>query len=275
MSSGEALSRIGSPSTEHVQYAHALIRSLPDPMVAAARETYGARAVIYALLLNPESEPRSAQMRLLERQADAGVLRLVQGLIPHVEQVAPEARLPLIDLATSALRELTPEQYDRFRHIVKSLTVADDQVSLFEWVLHRMVLRHLEPQFNRVHTAPVKYRGLGKLANPCAVLLSALSHAGHADAISAHAAFQKGADHLQLAGLEILDPERCGLEELDRSLDTLDAVSFKLKQRLLEAGVACVSADKQVTIREAELLRGIADALGCPMPPLLPGQRIA
>jgi hypothetical protein len=30
-----------------------------------------------------------------------------------------------------------------------------------------------------------------------------------------------------------------------------------------------------VTVHEAELLRGIADSLGCPMPPLLPGQPLA
>jgi len=35
-----------------------------------------------------------------------------------------------------------------------------------------------------------------------------------------------------------------------------------------------VSHDDQVTLREGELLRAIADALDCPMPPFLPGQTL-
>ena len=33
--------------------------------------------------------------------------------------------------------------------------------------------------------------------------------------------------------------------------------------------------DKQVTASEAELMRGIAESFGCPMPPLLAGQSLA
>ena len=36
-----------------------------------------------------------------------------------------------------------------------------------------------------------------------------------------------------------------------------------------------ISADEEVTLEEAELFRAIADTLGCPVPPLLPGQDLA
>jgi hypothetical protein len=88
-------------------------------------------------------------------------------------------------------------------------------------------------------------------------------------------AFEQGLSHLELPRLQLLDPRQCGLTDLDEALTVLDTVTFKLKRDLLEAGVACVSADKRVTVTEGELLRGTADALGCPMPPLLPGQPIA
>jgi len=48
-----------------------------------------------------------------------------------------------------------------------------------------------------------------------------------------------------------------------------------LKRRLLRACGVCVSHDDQVTLREGELLRAIADALDCPMPPFLAGQPAA
>ncbi len=38
---------------------------------------------------------------------------------------------------------------------------------------------------------------------------------------------------------------------------------------MLLATMACVTADRQVTATEVELVRAISAALGCPMPPVL------
>ena len=270
-----AVSQIGRPTRAHVEYAAGLVRGLPAPVVAAAREPYGARAVIYAMLMNREADVRRVQLQHLAEHADEGVTRLVHSLLQPVEEIAAEARLPLIDLTTAALRELTASQYSVFRGNVVALMKADEKLSLFEWVLQRMILQHLEPQFTKVKTARVRHHSLARLEHPCAVLLSALSHSGQHDPAGARSAFEQGLSHLELPRLQLLDPRQCGLADLDKALSVLDTVTFKLKRDLLEAGVACVSADKRVTVTEGELLRGTADALGCPMPPLLPGQPIA
>ena len=102
-----------------------------------------------------------------------------------------------------------------------------------------------------------------------AVLLSALSHGGQDDAAAASVAFEQAKAQLELPGLRLLERQKCGLRDLDAALDVLDTVSFKQKRKLLEAGAAAILADRQVTVHEAELLRGVADSLGCPMPPLL------
>jgi Zn-dependent protease with chaperone function len=271
---GGAVSQIGRPTTAHVEYAAGLVRGLPGPVAAAAREPYGARAVIYAMLMNREPDVRRVQLQQLAEHADEGVTKLVHSLLQPIEGVATEARLPLIDLTTAALRELTASQYSVFHGNVVALMKADKRLSLFEWVLQRMLLRHLEPQFKEVETARVKHHSWARLEHPCAVLLSALSHSGHHDPVGALSAFQQGRSRLELPRLQLLDRRQCGLAELDEALTVLDTVTFKLKRDLLEAGVACVSADKRVTVIEGELLRGTADALGCPMPPLLPGQSI-
>jgi hypothetical protein len=52
-------------------------------------------------------------------------------------------------------------------------------------------------------------------------------------------------------------------------LNRLAEAAPPLKLKLLNACVAVVSADGVVQIREAELLRAIADSLECPLPPLL------
>lgn len=56
------------------------------------------------------------------------------------------------------------------------------------------------------------------------------------------------------------------------ALAVLATVSPPLKAELVRACVAAVSHDGVVTVGEAELLRAIADCLGCPMPPVLPAR---
>ncbi|MDA1307776.1 MAG: M48 family metallopeptidase, partial [Acidobacteria bacterium] len=48
----EAVGSIGQPGPAHLAYAAAILRDMPDVLLSSAREPYGARAVIYTLLLD-------------------------------------------------------------------------------------------------------------------------------------------------------------------------------------------------------------------------------
>ena len=57
----QASGQIGNPTVDHQRYAAQLIGSLPDELTTAAHEAYGARAVIYGLLLDQDPEIRARQ----------------------------------------------------------------------------------------------------------------------------------------------------------------------------------------------------------------------
>ncbi len=67
-----AIGQVGQPTAEHIAYAAALVERLPSAVVDAAREPYGARAVIYALLIDREDEPRNRQIDQLARFGEPG-----------------------------------------------------------------------------------------------------------------------------------------------------------------------------------------------------------
>jgi hypothetical protein len=166
---------------------------------------------------------------------------------------------------------MSRSQYESFLKCFKELVAADNRLGLFEWTLYRVVLRHLQPQFEKTAAPRTAYYGLQRMGPQCSVLLSTLAHAGDHSPQEAAAAFARGSAKLPKIGVSLLPPEKCGVEELSRSLDDLARVADKKRRHLVDACAACICADREVTVAEAELLRGVCDMLDCPMPPLLPG----
>jgi Zn-dependent protease with chaperone function len=267
-----AMAQAGRPTENHVHYAVRLIQGLPATIVAAARESYGARALVFALVINRESETRAKQLDWLSRSVDQGVNKLTLKLLPLVEALAPEVRLPLVDLAVPSLRTLSTAQYQEFKESLVALITADQKIDLFEWMLQRVMFSHVEPQFMRVRAPRVRYQGLDPLRSQCQLLLSTVAHAGASDARLQAVAFERGASNIGLPGLAMEPAERCSLQALDQALHDLAETAPRLKKQLLNACVACITADRQVTVSEAEILRAIADSLGCPIPPFLAGE---
>jgi Zn-dependent protease with chaperone function len=271
---GSAIEQVGRPTAEHIAYAAALIEHLPETVVDAAREPYGARAVIYALLIDRDDEPRSRQLDQLARFGEAGIDHETRRLLPEVESLEARYRLPLIDIALPSLCALSADQYQAFKTNLRALVVADEKIELFEWVLQRMVFTHLRPHFERVKPPRARHISPRKLSEPCSVVLSILAHAGSPSETSIRTAFEMGASQLPGIDTALLPRESAGLRELDRALEGLGEADPSTRKGLLSACAACIAADHQVTQAEGELLRAIADGIGCPMPPLLPGQSL-
>ena len=269
----DAADQVGNPTEQHRTYARELVKRLPEQLVAVAHESYGARAVIFALLLDKETRVREKQLETLQGNVRPDVFELTVAISKLVDKLDVRARLPLVDMTLPALRAMADPQYREFSKAFIELVQADDQVALFEWTLHRILLRHLRPQFESARPPRVRYYSLRRLGQPCSVLLSTLAHAGNSLG-KAEQALREAAQHLPQADIKLLSHEECTLGQLEKALTELSTVAAKHRERLIDACAAAICADDQVKIREAELLRGICDMLDCPMPPLLPDQPV-
>ncbi|MEX0613299.1 MAG: M48 family metalloprotease, partial [Pirellulales bacterium] len=267
-----AAEQVGNPTEIHREYVQELLASIPRPILEAAHEPYGARAVIYASLLDRDADVRAAQLRSLEEAAEENVFELTLRLTKFMNQLDARARLPLVDMTLPALRALSLPQYQVFARCFEELVRADQRLGLFEWALHQILMRHLRPQFEPVRPPQIKYYGLQRLAEPCSVLLSALARASqHDDEV----AFEAGARQLPDVAIRLLPRDACGFKELSGALRELAHVAPKQRARLVDACAAAICADSSIIVAEAELLRAICDMLDCPMPPLLPGQGVS
>ncbi|MFG0329365.1 MAG: M48 family metallopeptidase [Phycisphaerales bacterium] len=269
-----AIELIGEPTPEHLEYARQLIESLPDDMVSAAHEPYDARALIFAMLLDSDETVRDRQYEAIAATGDTGVLDMTRKLAPIAEALERRQRLPLIEMATPALRDLSRAQYETFKRAVAALVAADEKITLFEWALQRLLMKSVAPQFEEVKPPRTHYYAIARLTKELEMLLSTLAWAGNREEADAARSFDAGKRQLQLTNLELCPPAQCRPQDLDRAIDELVKVSAPLKQRIIRAAAVCVAADRVVTPNEAEMLRAIAETLECPMPPLLPGQKL-
>jgi Zn-dependent protease with chaperone function len=264
-----ALDEVGRPSQAHVRYAERLLDSLPGGIRAAAHEPYGARALIYTLLLDRDAALRTKQLQHLQQAADPGVFEETLRLAPVVARLETHARLPVIEIALPALRSLTPAEYRRFKQNVAVLVEADEGIDLFEWSLQRILLHGLDAHYDDAKPTRVRHERLAPLQPQCEVLLSMLARAGHRDAQAAARAFEAGRQALGLPEARMRGAGEADLDALDAALTDLEEAAPQVKRRVLEAVVACIAADRQISVAEAELLRAISSSLGVPMPPLL------
>jgi len=264
-----AVESVGQPSEAHIRYAAQLLESLPKALVSAAHEPYGARAVVYTLLLDRETGPRQVQLAHLAEAADPGVYQETLRLAPLVAALDVRARLPLVEIALPALRELTLAQEQVFRQNVVALVQADNQIDLFEWSLHRILLHDLDAHRGKARPSAVAPRALPSAQAACELLLSMLAYAGRRDAEGARHAFEQGRQSLQMPRARLRPGADLRLDALDAALATLEKAAPQAKRRILQAAVTAIVADRTVTAAEAELLRAISASLGAPMPPLL------
>jgi len=109
----------------------------------------------------------------------------------------------------------------------------------------------------------------------CTTLLSALAHVGQDAEADARAAFAKGLAFLDVSGVQppFLTRDKWDLVKVDAVLTRLAQCPPAVQRNILMACGKTVVADGQVTEREAELLRAIADSLDCPMPPFVEAMR--
>ena len=264
---------VGAPLPEDVAYAAEAIAALPAALATAAHEPFGACAVLYGLLLDADPAVRARQLDALAKSTPAALVAEVQRLRPMLANLAPHMRLPLASLSMPALRSLSPQQYKALRTSVHALTAADARLSIFEFALQRLLLRHLARAYQPQPPSANPTASLAKLQGPLSIVLQVLAAAGEPNAARAHAAFTTTLRKLLPAALVAATPSaQPALAELDAALDQLANATPQLKRSIVAACIESAATDGKLEVTEYELLRAITDSLDCPLPPLNPSR---
>lgn len=262
-----AIASVGTLAPEQIANAHLLLESTPPRLRDAAHRADEAAPLVYAILLADDPAVRTPQRKMIAARGGSAILRIVDELA--AQPMRPEQKLPLLQLTLPVLRHIARTELDAFLDTLDELVHADAQVSTFEFALQKLLV-HTLALGRTPGAAVVQYHSFHAVADEISLVLSALAHAATADAASARHAFGVGTSQLKLIEnrLAFVDARAADLAALDGALDNLGRASGVIKQRTLVAAAHVVGADGQLLVTEAELLRAVAAALDCPMPPL-------
>jgi hypothetical protein len=232
---------------------------------------FNATALTFALVLHSSEDVRNRQLEQL-RATNAAMARQTEAYASTALQLDTRARLPLLNLCLPALRTLSRPQWEQFRSTLEELICCDAQIDLFEFVLRRVIERNVDAHWNPKQAAVVQYYSYVPLAGDCAVLLSALARLGDSNEAAIQTAFDEGAAVLPPnLVLPLIPWAQCGVEQIDAALRRLAGSVPQIRKTVLEACARAAACDGEVKCEEAELLRAIAESLGCPVPPFIEG----
>jgi hypothetical protein len=265
---------IGAPTaaTPTQEFGHSALggKRLPPQLDDAVRNPAAAKAVVFALLLG-DGEERQLQLAALNGEApQQGALTTL--LAESMAQLPRSARLPLVDLAMPALRQLTPSERTKLLSIVDTLIAADQRLTLAEFVLQTVLARRLAPRAGRI--TPILFERLSLLREEVALLLSLVAHVAVTSSARQHTAgieaFMRGADicpQLGLSATQFHNAAAIRFPAVQRALDRANQLAPLAKPQLVKALLAATDTGSLLEIASADILRAICAGIEAPIPP--------
>ena len=230
------IASIGEPDGAALEYAAGLLAYLPGSIREALGNAEGAQAVMLGCVIDAQAGARTKQLAALERLGCQALARKAEVLAPLIAQLDRAYRLPLLALALPVLRtELDEAGRNAFLAAMRAAIEADARLTVSEFVLDTILDWNLGPKAKRA--GGVRYQSRGELKGECEVVLGLLAQRSST------------------------------LAEVRDALEKLSQLAPLEKEAFMTACAELAAADGNVRLVEHELLRAIAAALDCPMPP--------
>lgn len=264
---------IGDSSHQNVMVGQQILDSIPEEWISACHDREYAQALVLGLLLAEDDQLLQSEVTYLRESTGESKVESALSWNRSLKDIHSTVKIALLDLCIPALRTLTMQEYEKFISITRWMISSDGQVNIFEFMLQKVLERHLSNHFLNYGGAKTRYTKINQLSNEVNVLISTMAGIGAGNDEELVAAYDAASSDLAKQELSeiltILPPEKCGLKDMGKALDKLDQASPMIKKHVLHACGLAVMYDGELECKEAEMLRAIADAIGSSLPPFV------
>jgi Zn-dependent protease with chaperone function len=262
------LGAIGTIGVKQVKAASHIMSEIPDSIKKAAHEPLSAQALMFAVMFKSIGKKSDALPTWFYENIDKAVVKETTRLMEHMKKADRSWYIPLVEISMPSLKNMSEVQYRQFREGMTELARNTNSDHLFLFALDKMVSNHLDTFYSEKRKPKIRHHHLKTIGHELSVLLSALAYASGNDN-DAKRAFKYGLKPIKTFipdGVTLLPKSECGLAALDKAMNELSASANPVKKYIVSSVIHCITADKVVTLDEAELTRAITEMLGAPIP---------
>lgn len=263
-----AMTSAVSPVMTPVATSHGI-----DPVIlSAARDVRAADALVFAMLCDAtQTAVYQSQLALIARISPEKATQTDQ-LLHHLDTMQGSPRLPLLDLAMPALKQLSPPARMDLLSLCAKLIAADQRMSQSEFVLQTVLERRLGPQSGRL--VKVRYNDLRTLKPEVVQLLSLVARSHPHDQDASAALVRAGAllPELALTEADLIASTTVDFFVIRQALEKLNQLAPLAKPFLIKALMAAASVtpssmqESAMSASMIDLIRAICAALDAPVP---------
>ena len=232
--------------------------TLPLNLRIAASEPVGAMGIVLGLILRQDPALRTQQLAQAQGLAGGEVVKEVLKLEAMLRALPAGHRVPLLDVAMPALRQLSAAQVAEFGQAIDQVGCQADD-GLLVLLIHASMRRYLS-------VAPKRVGKVGDLQASCALVLSAVVQTSGEGADAQAAAYLKGAKALGMKHVSqvMIPAEQVDLAEVESALGVIadKSVIDLVRRQLVNACCVAMLSDGKAEPAEIEIIRAVADTLG-------------
>ncbi|MQA23964.1 MAG: M48 family metalloprotease [Micromonosporaceae bacterium] len=266
---------VGEPTASSYERGGNILRSIPDQFQARARRPDTVVPLMLGLLMSPQNEVRPRQHAAIAARHGKPLADAAWQDAAALSGLAPTLRLPLAELAFSALRRRSQPELEQVIGTISALIHADGRVDVFEYCLSALLHTEL---YELMHHRPPwgeQRRRLAASKAQVAALLAVLARVGDRDPRAAEAAYRAGLAAVLPGEAIPYAPPGQGITALDSVWPALDGLDGAEKALLVQSLVIVIGHDGVMTVQEVELLRTVCGVLHCPLPPMTDDSKVA
>ncbi len=278
MSESLAMLMAAGIAIEHLnETAQKALESLMDHI----KEPLDAMALVIVVLMSeatielPEVKaensaglPQSVADMLFASCGDVGGLaQAVKQQQERLQSIDLDNRLPLIEIAMPALKEMSLQQYKQFQSCLLAVMDLDQKHTIYEQSVYQLISRYLDVHFELAAPIKVRYKKAKQVSIEIQLVMSLLAYYGH-DSNSPgliKQAFAKGMQVIDLQDVALLEGSQSNQALFQTATQKLAYCSDELKATILNGFMVCVEHDGNVADIERELVLAIAATLEVPI----------
>ena len=261
----EMVAGVGSLGHEQILYGTRLRATFSQSVNDALATDDGAVAILYILVLDQNKNTREKQINLISEKESAPLAKIALQLFDEVTTLGERYRWPLLALCLPNIAQLDSGRLSVIKLTLRELIIFDGKMDFSEFVVLLATESLLARYTSR--STHYKYRQLSALKSEVIAILGLLAKASGGDRTDQQLAFSDAAAVCGFKAIELPEINGGSFASYNKAISKLRQLVPVKKQKFFEACVQITLHDNVINIKEEELLRILAGAFECPMPP--------